>query len=180
MRHPNIVDVLDMGIYEGVPFLVMELLEGNSLDSVLESQKQLGVDKALAWLLPIMGALAFLHDADIVHRDVKPSNIFLSSLPRHPIRPKLLDFGLARTISDLRLTRSGTVIGTPLYMAPEHASGQPTGPQSDVWSPRMWCSTKPSAGLLLSVPTQLSGRAGARRTHAHAGGAPSLPTGAAL
>ncbi|MET0341861.1 MAG: serine/threonine-protein kinase [Polyangiales bacterium] len=134
VRHPNIVDVLDMGIYDGVPFLVMELLEGNSLDSVLESQKQLAVDKALAWLLPIMGALAFLHDADIVHRDVKPSNIFLSSLPRHPIRPKLLDFGLARTISDLRLTRSGTVIGTPLYMAPEHASGQPTGPQSDVWS----------------------------------------------
>jgi eukaryotic-like serine/threonine-protein kinase len=134
VRHPNIVDVLDMGIFDGVPYLVMELLEGNSLDRVVESQKQLAVDKALAWLLPIMGALAFLHDADIVHRDVKPSNIFLSSLPRHPIRPKLLDFGLARTISDLRLTRSGTVIGTPLYMAPEHAAGQATGPQSDVWS----------------------------------------------
>ncbi len=134
VRHPNIVDVLDMGLHEGAPFLVLELLEGVSLEKLLEAQQRLSVEQALAWLFPILGALATLHDAGIVHRDLKPSNIFLSSLPRHPLRPKLLDFGLARAVSDLRLTRSGTVIGTPLYMAPEHAAGQATGPQADVWS----------------------------------------------
>ncbi|HEX5659434.1 MAG TPA: serine/threonine-protein kinase, partial [Polyangiales bacterium] len=134
VRHPNIVDVLDMGLHDGAPYLVMELLEGVSLEKVLEEKQRLTVEQALAWLLPIIGALAVLHDAGIVHRDVKPSNIFLSTLPRHPMRPKLLDFGLARVVSDLRLTRSGTVIGTPLYMAPEHAAGLTTGPQADVWS----------------------------------------------
>jgi eukaryotic-like serine/threonine-protein kinase len=132
--HPNIVDVLDMGVHEGVLFLVMELLEGLSLERMLEAQTRLLPEQTFGWLLPIMGALATLHDAGIVHRDVKPSNIFLSSLPRHPVRPKLLDFGLARVVSDLRLTRSGTVIGTPLYMAPEHAAGHVAGPQADVWS----------------------------------------------
>jgi eukaryotic-like serine/threonine-protein kinase len=134
VRHPNIVDVLDMGLHNGAPYLVMELLEGVSLERLLEDQNRLTVEQALAWLLPIIGALSVLHEAGIVHRDVKPSNIFLSSLPRHPMRPKLLDFGLARVVSDLRLTRSGTVIGTPLYMAPEHAAGLPTGPQADIWS----------------------------------------------
>jgi serine/threonine protein kinase len=134
VRHPNIVDVLDMGLHGGSPFIVMELLEGVSLESVLEQQTRLSIEQALAWLLPIVGSLSVLHEAGIVHRDVKPSNIFLSALPRHPMRPKLLDFGLARVVSDLRLTRSGTVIGTPLYMAPEHAAGQVTGPQADVWS----------------------------------------------
>ncbi|HEY6876630.1 MAG TPA: protein kinase [Polyangiales bacterium] len=134
VRHPNIVDVLDMGVHEGVPYLVLELLEGVSLEKLLEGQRRLSVEQALAWLLPIIGALSVLHEAGIVHRDVKPSNIFLSSLPRHPMQPKLLDFGLARVVSDLRLTRSGSVIGTPLYMAPEHAAGQATGPQADIWS----------------------------------------------
>ncbi|MET0284006.1 MAG: protein kinase [Polyangiales bacterium] len=134
VRHANIVDVLDMGLHDGAPYLVMELLEGYSLEKLLEDQQRLTVEQALAWLLPVIGALAVLHDAGIVHRDVKPSNIFLSTLPRHPVRPKLLDFGLARVVSDLRLTRSGTVIGTPLYMAPEHAAGLTTGPQADIWS----------------------------------------------
>jgi serine/threonine-protein kinase len=123
-----------MGLHDGAPYLVMELLEGVSLEKLLDEHKRLTVEQALAWLLPIIGALSVLHEAGIVHRDVKPSNIFLSRLPRHPMRPKLLDFGLARVVSDLRLTRSGTVIGTPLYMAPEHAAGLPTGAQADIWS----------------------------------------------
>jgi serine/threonine protein kinase len=134
VRHPNIVDVLDMGLHNGAPYLVMELLEGMSLERLLQDQSRLSAEQALAWLLPVIGALSVLHEAGIVHRDVKPSNIFLSTLPRHPMRPKLLDFGLARVVSDLRLTRSGTVIGTPLYMAPEHAAGLATGPQADIWS----------------------------------------------
>lgn len=135
VRHPHVVDVLDMGTDEqGMPFLAMELLEGFSLDQLLKAEKELSPEQALAWLLPVIGALAVLHDAGIVHRDVKPSNLFLCRTASGRLVPKLLDFGLARAVSDLRLTRSGVVIGTPLYMAPEHASGADVGPQADVWS----------------------------------------------
>ncbi|MFT3928470.1 MAG: protein kinase [Myxococcales bacterium] len=135
VRHPHVVDVLDMGTdEEGMSFLVMELLEGFSLDRLLKAEKQLSPSQALAWILPIMGALAVLHDAGIVHRDIKPSNLFLCQAPSGKLHPKVLDFGLARVVSDLRLTRSGVVIGTPLYMAPEHAGGLDVGPQADVWS----------------------------------------------
>jgi len=134
-RHPHIVDVLDMGLTDdGSPFLIMELLEGVSLDKLIAESGRLDPAQALAYLLPIAGALAVLHDAGIVHRDIKPSNIFLSRDGRGVVHPKLLDFGLARAVSDLRLTRSGIVLGTPMYMAPEHAAGEEVTVQSDVWS----------------------------------------------
>jgi serine/threonine protein kinase len=134
VRHPNIVDILDMGTHHGAPFLVMELLEGSTLDPVLADRRPISYADCLGWLLPIIGALATLHDVGIVHRDVKPSNIFLYRAAPHLIVPKLLDFGLARAVGDARLTRSGVVIGTPLYMSPEHASGAQVGPAADVWS----------------------------------------------
>lgn len=134
VRHPNIVDILDMGMHHGVPYLIMELLEGTTLEPVLSDRHPIRYDQCLAWLLPVIGALGLLHEAGIVHRDVKPSNIFLSRTGPHSIVPKLLDFGLARAVSDRRLTRSGVVIGTPYYMAPEHAAGDVAGPMADVWS----------------------------------------------
>src|SRR5687767_12826014 len=76
VRHPNVVDVLDMGVHEdGSPFLVMELLQGHSLDHVLLVEKRFSPELSLDYALPILGALATLHDQGIVHRDVKPSNI---------------------------------------------------------------------------------------------------------
>ncbi len=135
VSHPNIVDVLDMGSDEdGSPFLAMELLEGTSLDRLLCERGKLSPEQTLSILLPIIGALARLHEAGIVHRDVKPSNIFLQNAARNAVVPQLLDFGLAHSLSDLRLTRSGLVMGTPLYMAPEHAAGEDVGPAADVWS----------------------------------------------
>lgn len=134
VRHPNIVDILDMGTHRGAPYLVMERLEGSALDPVISAGRPLSYEQCLTWLLPVIGALAVLHDAGIVHRDIKPSNIFLSRGPHQTIVPKLLDFGLARAVSDARLTRSGVVIGTPFYMAPEHAAGGAVGPGADVWS----------------------------------------------
>lgn len=134
VRHPNIVDVLDMGMHLGAPYLVMELLEGRALDAIVDEQRALPLHEILGWLFPIIGALCTLHDEGIVHRDIKPSNIFLSHSGRQNILPKLLDFGLARGATDARLTRSGVVIGTPLYMAPEHAAGGHVGPAADIWS----------------------------------------------
>jgi len=135
VSHPNIVDVLDMGVDEaGAPFLVMELLVGTSLDRYLAEHGRLSSAQTLALLIPVLGALATLHDAGIVHRDVKTSNIFLRTTPRGAFEPKLLDFGLAHSASDVRITRSGLVMGTPMYMAPEQASGAAVGPAADVWS----------------------------------------------
>jgi len=135
VSHPNIVDVLDMGVDEaGAPFLVMELLVGTSLDRYLAEHGRLSPAQTLSLLIPVLGALATLHDAGIVHRDVKTSNIFLRTTPRGAFEPKLLDFGLAHSANDVRITRSGLVMGTPMYMAPEQASGAAVGPAADVWS----------------------------------------------
>jgi serine/threonine-protein kinase len=133
VRHRHIVDVLDMGMHGAEPFLVMEHLDGEALDAHLHQYGAVPLQTALAWLLPIMGALAVLHDRGIIHRDIKPSNIFLTRAGTSVI-PTLLDFGLSRAHADERLTRAGTVLGTPLYMAPEHACGGQTTAQSDVWS----------------------------------------------
>jgi serine/threonine protein kinase len=134
IRHPNVIDVLDMGFLSGAPYLVMERLTGESLDELLIRLEVLPLESSLGWLLPVMGALAALHDKGIVHRDVKPSNIFLSYDEGKRVVPKLLDFGLARVTRDAPLTHPGVMLGTPEYMAPERARGQEVGPAADVWA----------------------------------------------
>jgi serine/threonine protein kinase len=135
LRHPNVVDILDMGSDGGSPFLVMELLEGESLEALLARRGRLPPAECLALLLPVLGAVATAHDAGIVHRDLKPANIFLSRDAGGAIVPKLVDFGIARGadsghdggIEDL-------VLGTPAYMSPEQARGEAIGPEADVWA----------------------------------------------
>jgi serine/threonine-protein kinase len=138
LKHPNVVDVLDMGTSsDGAVFMVLELLEGESLFELLEREKQLAPARALSLLLPVIDALAFAHDQEIVHRDVKPENVFLSVDARGRVVPKLLDFGIAkvRDADRTRATQTGTVIGTPYYMSPEQARGaKDLGPASDVWA----------------------------------------------
>lgn len=135
VRHRNVVDVLDMGYHGDAPYLVMERLAGESLEELIDRLELLPLNVALDWLLPVMGALAALHEKGIVHRDVKPSNIFLSRDPVGRVVPKLLDFGLARSASEAPLTEPGIMLGTPQYMAPERARGdQQVGPWADVWA----------------------------------------------
>jgi hypothetical protein len=134
VQHRNIVDVLDMGYHAGAPYLVMERLYGESLEQAIDRLRVVPVATALAWLLPVMGALATLHENGIVHRDVKPSNIFLAHDEAQRVVPKLLDFGLARAVWDAPLTEPGVTLGTPEYMAPERVRCERVGPQSDVWS----------------------------------------------
>jgi serine/threonine protein kinase len=132
VRHSHVVDVLDMGIHDDTPFLVMELLDGLSLEAA-KSCAGLPADQVLAWLIPIMGALSLLHDHGIVHGDVKPSNIFLSKSGDAWL-PKLLDFGLASAVYDPSLAHAQFLYGTPAYMAPERALGRGVDAQADVWS----------------------------------------------
>lgn len=124
IRHPGIVDVLDLGTTEdGKLFIVMEHLLGLTLRACLARQCPFSVGNA-AWVLDeLLDALGAAHERGIVHRDLKPENVFLAQTPKGVV-VKLLDFGLSKSaLSDLKLTHSGTSLGTPLYMAPEQAKG---------------------------------------------------------
>lgn len=133
LDHPHVARVLDSGSDEtGTPFLVMELLEGRSLEQELAERNVLGFPEALAVALPIARALAAAHALGVVHRDVKPSNIFLCRQGAST-SAKLVDFGIARSPRDAFETRAGLFVGTPGYVAPEQARDGECGPFTDVW-----------------------------------------------
>jgi hypothetical protein len=125
LNHPHIVKVLDFDTTEtGEPFLVMELLSGETLGSRLERDCMLGLRESLAIAAQLASGLAAAHQAQIVHRDLKPANVFLESVPGEPAQVKLLDFGISKMASRSQLlTHEHMVLGTPEYMAPEQASG---------------------------------------------------------
>jgi eukaryotic-like serine/threonine-protein kinase len=137
LGHPAIVRVFDFGATEfGEPFIAMELLEGEDLATSLSRYGRLSATKAVRTLLPVAHALDAAHGKHIVHRDLKPENIFLTRLDGDRIQPKLVDFGIAKIDrgKGLRLTRKGTVLGSPAYMAPEQARGDEVDHRADIWS----------------------------------------------
>jgi serine/threonine-protein kinase len=135
LKHPNIASVLDVWQDDtGVPFLVMELLRGCSLEEELVARRKLPLSEALANVLPIARALAAAHASGIIHRDVKPANIFLCRDESSAVVPKLLDFGIAKTPEGDFETQTGLVLGTPGYMAPEQAQHGECGPYTDIWA----------------------------------------------
>jgi eukaryotic-like serine/threonine-protein kinase len=135
VSHPNVVGVHDVGVEEGVPYLVMELLSGEGLDKRLAREGTLPVEIAVDLLLPICDAIDHVHRAGVVHRDVKPSNILLAQRDDGSVVPKLVDFGVA-TLRERRLiTGALGPIGTPTYMSPEQARGlDPVDGHSDQYS----------------------------------------------
>jgi serine/threonine-protein kinase len=134
IAHPNIIEILEQGeTGDGSLYLVMELLEGETLADVVENGK-VPVDRALTILIQIARALARAHDLQVIHRDLKPENIFLARLPDQTEVVKLLDFGIARSMQDVRLTGSGEVFGTPQYMAPERITSTEAGPAADLYA----------------------------------------------
>ena len=135
--HRAILEVFDVGEdAKGRPFMVMELLEGESLGELLERGPL--APEVAAWVaVELLDALAAAHAAGVIHRDVKPQNVFLVGRTRGPRTVKLLDFGIAKFLEGdgASVTRSGEIIGSPLYMAPEQARGESSvDARADVWS----------------------------------------------
>lgn len=122
IRHPNIVDVTDVGMIGGLPCLVMEHLEGESLSHRIKREKAMRLDELVDLLLPIIGAVDFAHEHGVLHRDIKPSNIFLSRSWNGEIVPKVLDFGISKLVHEsaqAALTTDSAFVGTPQYASPE-------------------------------------------------------------
>lgn len=144
LTHPHVVSISDYGIDGERPYLVMELLEGRTLEEVVRLDP-MDPARALDLIRQILEGLAFAHHKGVAHRDLKPANIFLQRLRDGSEHVKLLDFGLARMVStdddeaNIDLTKRGVVFGTPAYMSPEQAAGTPADVRSDVYT----------AGLLL-------------------------------
>ena len=134
LAHPNIIEIFDQGeTPDGSLYLVMELLRGETLAQVVERGK-LTIARTLPIAIQIARALARAHDLEVIHRDLKPENIFLSEGPESTDWVKILDFGIARSMQDTRLTGAGEVFGTPEYMAPERISSIDAGPSADLYS----------------------------------------------
>jgi serine/threonine-protein kinase len=132
LNHPNVVGVLDFGEYDNRLYLVMELVEGDSLAQVLSVSGALPAERVAALAAQAAAGLAAAHQQGIVHRDVKPANLLLDAGGTL----KIGDFGIARFLDDpgAALTATGQIVGTGLYLAPERALGRPAGPASDMYS----------------------------------------------
>jgi len=142
IRHPNIIEILDSGtIADGTPFLVMELLEGESLGARLRRVGPLPIAQAVEFAYQTASALGAAHKKGIVHRDLKPDNLYIVPDPHEPEREriKVLDFGIAKlqqgNTGDSVKTRTGTLMGTPIYMSPEQCRGtKAIDHRSDIYS----------------------------------------------
>jgi len=137
IKHPNVVNIFDVGVHQGTPYLVMELLEGMDLEAFVRARGRLDEATIIDILVPIVAGLAAVHDAGIVHRDLKPSNIFLARGRDDEVEPRLLDFGISKSlgVDDLKLTAArGLLLGTPFYMAPEGVNGAEMTPLSDQYA----------------------------------------------
>ncbi len=138
LQHPNIVTVHFVGeTPEGLPFLVMEYVDGRSLEQVCETPMPLG--RVLEIARQITSALGDAHDMGIIHRDLKPSNILVIERPNQPDRVKVVDFGIAKILEwgdgrESMLTQGGVIFGTPDYLAPEQASGAPVDARTDLYA----------------------------------------------
>jgi serine/threonine protein kinase len=131
VTHPHVITIHAVGEWRGRPFLVMEFVTGLSLQQRIDDHGPLELKELLRIGVQVASGLAAAHAQGLIHRDIKPSNIMLEN---ELARVKITDFGLARAVDDARLTQDGTLVGTPSYMAPEQARGEPMDRRSDLFS----------------------------------------------
>lgn len=129
LTHPGIITVFDVVLEDGRPYIVMELVRAPSLAAALDMEGRLPPQRVAQIGLRLLDALDVAHEAGVVHRDVKPSNVLLDG-----DRVVLSDFGIARSSSDATLTTTGMVVGSPTYMSPERLRSEGVGPGGDMWS----------------------------------------------
>jgi eukaryotic-like serine/threonine-protein kinase len=175
LRSRHVVRVTDVEqTPEGVPYMVMELLEGADLESERERRAKLPWSEAVDYVLQACGALTEAHDAGIVHRDLKPGNLFLAKEEVDRVIVKVLDFGISKFLKgeDAKLTSAGAIMGTALYMSPEQIRGESTiDARSDIWSlgvilyelisgdaPWMGPPTRVAAGIVSEPAPELGAR----------------------
>lgn len=129
LQHPNIVIVYALGDHEGSPYLVMEYLEGDALDKIIASRRDVSIVEKLGYMMQCCNGLGYAHQRGIVHRDVKPANLMVLK----DGNCKIVDFGIAR-IGDHTMTRTGQVVGTISYMSPEQINAQVVDGRTDIFS----------------------------------------------
>jgi eukaryotic-like serine/threonine-protein kinase len=130
LSHPNIVGIHDVGEEDGVPYIVMEYVEGETLGDLIAQEAPLDPDRAVDLLLQVCAGLEHAHAAGLVHRDIKPQNLLL----RTDDTVKIADFGIARPVDGTQVTQVGTVLGTASYLAPEQALGERVTGAADIYS----------------------------------------------
>lgn len=140
LEHPSIVTVYDFGVTEkNFPFMVMEFVQGESLEAVIAKREYLPLNKALEIMIPAADGFAHAHDNGILHRDIKPSNLMIRDLDEGGMRTKILDFGLAKFKNiglqkAQNLTQHQQVMGSPPYMSPEQVRGKEPDERTDIYS----------------------------------------------
>ena len=129
LQHPNIVTIFELGDSEGVPFIAMEMLEGESLDRIIARREPLPLARKLSIIAQLCRGLDYAHKHGVIHRDIKPANIVLTKEGN----TKVVDFGIVH-LASTTVTRTGMVIGTVPYMSPQQLNGEHVDARSDVFS----------------------------------------------
>lgn len=134
LAHPGIVAVFDVGEDDGLPFLVMEFVNGQTLDAAVKKGERLTLERVCEIGQQIADAIGYAHKQGVIHRDIKPANILLTSTDAHGIeRPKITDFGVAKLAAG-QITTTGQMLGTPAYMPPEQFTGAQVDGRADIFS----------------------------------------------
>ncbi|HEV3362497.1 MAG TPA: serine/threonine-protein kinase [Pseudonocardiaceae bacterium] len=129
LTHPNVISVFDVARHNGEPYVVMELVASRSLAELIRRHGKCSIEQAALVADSVAAALEAAHRRGITHRDVKPGNVLIGN----DGQIKLTDFGIARNMSEVTMTNSGLILGTPAFIAPEAASGDPVTPAADLW-----------------------------------------------
>ncbi len=132
--HPHCISVIDYGLHQGRPYLVMDLVRGRSLYALLAEQQQVESARAIDIIRQVLSGLAYAHEQGIIHRDIKPANIMVTPKAPLGVHVRILDFGLARLRESSTSLTGGLAVGTPSYMAPEQCRGDAVDARVDIYA----------------------------------------------